>query len=159
MIWFEQFRQNAISFFFNKFVFHVPYVQLSTFQSRAWCSPAPLRPGPLGEPALVFWRSASSTPASPAGPLSSTPRQPTPLLHSAPLPSCRPLFIAGVSFPHLQGGRVVTVGPAEPPLPGILHGDGNAPCWCRNLFLSLSPRGLTWYYFVVGCAVRYAVQR
>lgn len=57
------------------------------------------------------------------------------------------LFIGLVSFPHLQGGRVVTVGPQR--LSGVLHGNENAPCWCRNLFLSLSPCRLARHYFVV----------
>lgn len=64
-------------------------------------------------------------------------------VHYSQLPG---LFIGPVSFPHLQGGRVVTVGPQS--LSGILHGNENAPCWCRNLFLSLSPSRLARCYFV-----------
>lgn len=68
--------------------------------------------------------------------------------HTAALCSQLPaLFIGLVSFPHLRGGRVVTVGPRS--LSGIVHGNENAPCWCRNLFLSLSPRRPARCYFVV----------
>lgn len=68
--------------------------------------------------------------------------------HSTALCSQLPgLFIGPVSFPHLQGGRVVTVGPRS--LSGILHRNENAPCWCRNLFLSLSPSRLARCHFVV----------
>ena len=115
-----------------------------TFQTGSASPPSLPPPGPPGWDSSRILSVSLYTHLHPQLDLSSLP--PSPQLYSALLPAAR-LFIGPVSFPHLQGGRVVTVGPQS--LSGILHGNENAPCWCRNLFLSLPPRGLAWYCFVV----------
>lgn len=136
------------------------YYQIYMF---LWCwsfqAPQPLLPPrPPGWDSSRILSVSLYTPASPAGPLIPPPLLPaSPPLCSTVLYSQLPgLFIGPVSFPHLQGGRVVTVGPQS--LSGILHGNENAPCWCRNLFLSLSRR-TRMILFCCGCAVQYVVQR
>lgn len=97
-----------------------------------WLRQQPYSVGQLLHTCIPSWTSNPST----------TPTASHSTVHYSQLPG---LFIGPVSFPHLQGGRVVTVGPQS--LSGILHGNENAPCWCRNLFLSLAPSRLAWRYF------------
>jgi len=117
--------------------------------SQCWSSPLLDLDRAVSSPHLpvVFCRSAS-THLHPQLDIFFTPSHPHSLPASTVLYSqLLWLFIGPVSFLHLQGGRVVTVGPQS--LSGVLHRNENAPCWCRDLFLSLSPCRLAWYYFVV----------
>lgn len=137
-------------FFFctNKYMVEFVLMMFSIYRSGSSCSPTPnppctfppllrIQPYAVGQPPHTCIPSWTSHP----------PTTPT-ASHSTALCSQLPgLFIGPVSFPHLQGGRVVTVGPRS--LSGILHRNENAPCWCRNLFLSLSPSRLARCHFVV----------
>lgn len=161
-MWHIIFDQSFVTVWFPQCLIHIKYkayhVEFIIF--RAWwsCSPAAGRPSSatprpgqqsysVGQPPHTCIPSWTSNP----------PTAPTaPPLYTAPLPAAG-LFIGPVSFPHLQGARVVTVGTQS--LSGILHGNENAPRWCKKLILVTFSRRTCMVLFCCGCAAQYVVQR